>query len=623
MADYYAVLNRTLAGFGEPKPQLREKLYDRARTTIRRQLENRTPPLDESMFEAELASLEDAIAEIERGFAEKDGQTPADTAAPSAPEPEPVAAAPVDAKDDGPTTEATEEEPAPQEDRRAPEAAAVDNADSAGSAAQPEGEAALPQEPPAAAGPRPIELPVFEPEVSPVEPAPEENIPDPVKARKASLPSISDPAAEAISSWAEDFLGEPDEAAGDGDQPSLRAVPAADEPAAPAARKPAVADSAPTREADAVPVVKESPDTGKPPTEPRELPPFPEKPDETLVIPPAAGRARAASSRNRGPIWALLAILAVFAAAVIATYVYWDDRGAILSSLGLGDLVGEEEIKPTPVKTITIKPDPVVEEPEPEDTGEQTGQAEPDEPKAEDRLFADPERPTPTETDPVAGEPIIPDIAPTTQQTGVETPAGDNAATETPSASESASSDGTPVTAESAILYEEQTTGSTPFNGTVSWSRVDEPTGDGEGTDPAIRARVEIPDRKMVLIMTLKRNRDRALPASHLIELIFAVSDDFEGGSVSEVNRFVLKESEQARGSALAAVPARIADGIFLLALNNLQKDSNEELLRSRSWIDIPLQYRTGRRALVTLEKGAAGNSVFDEVFAAWKGEQG
>ncbi|NKB50878.1 MAG: hypothetical protein GKR97_01420 [Rhizobiaceae bacterium] len=82
----------------------------------------------------------------------------------------------------------------------------------------------------------------------------------------------------------------------------------------------------------------------------------------------------------------------------------------------------------------------------------------------------------------------------------------------------------------------------------------------------------------------------------------------------------MLKQSEQGRGEGLVGVPARIADGIFLIALNNLEqaRTKNESLLKSRDWIDIPLQYRTGRRALMTIEKGVPGTKVFDEVFEAW-----
>ena len=120
--------------------------------------------------------------------------------------------------------------------------------------------------------------------------------------------------------------------------------------------------------------------------------------------------------------------------------------------------------------------------------------------------------------------------------------------------------------------------------------------------------------------MTIKRNTDEQLPATHLIEMVFLLPEDFAGGGISAVNRFVMKGSEEERGDTLIAVPAKISDSIFLVALNNLDeaRATNETLLKTRDWIDIPIQYNTGRRALVTLQKGEAGRKIFDDVFAQW-----
>ena len=41
--------------------------------------------------------------------------------------------------------------------------------------------------------------------------------------------------------------------------------------------------------------------------------------------------------------------------------------------------------------------------------------------------------------------------------------------------------------------------------------------------------------------------------------------------------------------------------------------------MKGGEWIDIPLGYQTGRRALITLEKGVPGERVFNEVFSAWE----
>jgi len=96
MADYFAVLNKTLAGFGEPSAQLRTKLYERARVTIRRQLDSRTPAIDESTLMAEMQKLERAIADIESGFPDGVATEPSVPAAPAPVAPAPVQAAPIE-----------------------------------------------------------------------------------------------------------------------------------------------------------------------------------------------------------------------------------------------------------------------------------------------------------------------------------------------------------------------------------------------------------------------------------------------------------------------------------------------------------------------------------------------
>ena len=71
----------------------------------------------------------------------------------------------------------------------------------------------------------------------------------------------------------------------------------------------------------------------------------------------------------------------------------------------------------------------------------------------------------------------------------------------------------------------------------------------------------------------------------------------------------------------LRGIPAKIADGYFLVALSNDQADTaaNLQLLQRESWIDIPIIYTSGRRALVTMEKGIPGARVFEQAIEAWR----
>ena len=122
--------------------------------------------------------------------------------------------------------------------------------------------------------------------------------------------------------------------------------------------------------------------------------------------------------------------------------------------------------------------------------------------------------------------------------------------------------------------------------------------------------------------MTIKRNADQTLPASHIIEMIFLTPEGFDGGGIENILRVAMKGSEQEAGNPLIGIPAKIADGFFLVALNDTKAeiDANLTLLRRQSWIDVPVVYKSGRRALFTMEKGIPGEKVFDEALKAWAG---
>jgi hypothetical protein len=174
-----------------------------------------------------------------------------------------------------------------------------------------------------------------------------------------------------------------------------------------------------------------------------------------------------------------------------------------------------------------------------------------------------------------------------------------------------------------AIFYEERTTSAqgSADTGSIVWSLVQESPGGDMPPEPAIRAEATIPGKDLQLRMTIRRNADPTLPASHIIEMIFLTPDGFEGGGIENILRVSLKDSEQAAGNALLGMPAKIADGFFLVALNESkpEMDANLNLLSKEQWIDVPLVYKSGRRALITMEKGIPGDKVFEEAMKAWQ----
>lgn len=142
----------------------------------------------------------------------------------------------------------------------------------------------------------------------------------------------------------------------------------------------------------------------------------------------------------------------------------------------------------------------------------------------------------------------------------------------------------------------------------------------GKPGDIAVRADVEIPERKFKMTMSFRRNTDTSLPASHTAELTFVLPPDFAGGGVANVPGVLMKSNEQARGTPLAGLAVKVTDGFFLVGLSNVESDRvrNLQLLKERSWFDIPLVYGNSRRAIIAIEKGSPGDRAFNDAFTAW-----
>ena len=212
-----------------------------------------------------------------------------------------------------------------------------------------------------------------------------------------------------------------------------------------------------------------------------------------------------------------------------------------------------------------------------------------------------------------------PSLAPAQAQ---DDAANGSAATPATPAAPEASPAATPALAgEKIFLYEERIGQSSPaaVEGTVSWSLQNE-AGENGRPEPVVQGRINVPDRGLTALITFKRNADPSLPASHLVEFVFSLPPSFEGGAIDSVQRISMKQTEQDRGDALIAVPAKITADFHMIALNDFPdaRARNMELLRSRNWIDVPLVYTTGRRALLTLQKGPQGTNAFNEAISQW-----
>ena len=180
-----------------------------------------------------------------------------------------------------------------------------------------------------------------------------------------------------------------------------------------------------------------------------------------------------------------------------------------------------------------------------------------------------------------------------------------------------------PAVAQRVELYEEDPNDpqGKRLLGTAVWRTEMMAPAPGRPAELAVRADVEIPERRLTMTWTLRRNADASLPASHTIEILFNLPQDSPSGGVQNVPGVLMKQAEQTRGVPLAGLAVKVTPGFFLIGLSSLEADMqrNIQLLKERSWFDIPMVYANNRRAILAMEKGTPGERAFNEAFAAWR----
>lgn len=229
----------------------------------------------------------------------------------------------------------------------------------------------------------------------------------------------------------------------------------------------------------------------------------------------------------------------------------------------------------------------------------------------EDRL-----EPTPEPVLPEAGQTALPGI--NSEAKSEERLPGEDTAIA--AADPAASVDPAMLAGSQSLLLEasqDGRTGAVPFSGTIAWS---------EGTDelglPTLIGKASIPARNLGVELTIRKNADPSLPASHLMEVNFQVSDSFIGGTIAGLPGVLLKNEELVPGTPLVGASARVVGNSFLFALSAAANDTatNTDLLENRKWIDIAVVYGTGRNAIITLEKDDTAQALFQKVFTTWGG---
>ena len=180
-----------------------------------------------------------------------------------------------------------------------------------------------------------------------------------------------------------------------------------------------------------------------------------------------------------------------------------------------------------------------------------------------------------------------------------------------------------PAVAQRVVLYEEDPDdpqGKRSLGSAIWRTEMTQPA-PGRPAELMVKADIEVPDRRMTVAWSLRRNTDPSLPASHTIEIVFNMPADSLAGGVQNVPGVLMKQAESTRGVPLSGLAVKVTPGFFLIGLSSTGADMqrNLQLLKERAWFDIPVVYNNNRRAILAVEKGTPGERAFSDAFAAWK----
>ena len=157
--------------------------------------------------------------------------------------------------------------------------------------------------------------------------------------------------------------------------------------------------------------------------------------------------------------------------------------------------------------------------------------------------------------------------------------------------------------------------------GTATWTLIPVSSGQVQAAGPAIQAEIDIPDMKMHATMTIRKNVDASLPATHTIDLRFAFADGADAKGFKDMALPQMRRDDTPTGDAVSGVRVKINDAYYLVGLTRSDADTtrNLDLLSSRNWLDFPLLFNDDHIAKLTFEKGSTGQSVVAQAIEAWK----
>ena len=221
----------------------------------------------------------------------------------------------------------------------------------------------------------------------------------------------------------------------------------------------------------------------------------------------------------------------------------------------------------------------------------------------------------------VDAAPPNPAAAPSASEPKADQSAAQSAAPASPAAAQSPPAAAAPSAGRAAMLVASADNPQKPVVslGSTVWSTI--PAAPGQPTTVAVKAEADIPDLKMHATMTLRKNTDPTLQATHTIDLKFSFADGAPIVGFKDVGLPQMRMEDSTAAEALTSVKVKISDTYFLIALAKGDADTarNLDLMQTRAWFDFPLLLNDDRIAKVVFQKSPEGQAMLEKAFEAWK----
>jgi hypothetical protein len=130
-----------------------------------------------------------------------------------------------------------------------------------------------------------------------------------------------------------------------------------------------------------------------------------------------------------------------------------------------------------------------------------------------------------------------------------------------------------------------------------------------------ISAAIGIPEQGLSIVIRIEESADPEF--SHQISALVTQSTRFENDPIEVIDNIAVKTSEEGIGAAFAG-EVLTAQDVFMLALPSSNGILNTNRIMQSPWFDLGITYESGRRAIVSFNKGTAGDEVFAAANQIW-----